>query len=55
MRCLLVLLALAVLPLSGCQSTPPSSGGVVYGPPCGYKAFDAGMCPYIGYRKPITL
>ncbi len=55
MRCLLALLALAVLPLSGCQSAPPSGSGVVYGPPCGYHAVDAGICPHVGYRKAIAI
>lgn len=55
MRCLLILLALAVLPLSGCQSAPPPDSGVVYGPPCGWRAVDAGICPHAGYRKPTVI
>ena len=55
MRCLLILLALAGLSLAGCQSAPPPDGGVAYGPPCGWKAVDSGMCPHVGYRKAVAI
>ncbi|MBU0582251.1 MAG: hypothetical protein KKB66_02640 [Alphaproteobacteria bacterium] len=54
MRYLLIVLALAGVPLAGCQSAPPPDSGVVYGPPCGYHAVDNGLCPRVGYRQPIV-
>lgn len=53
MRRLIMLTALAIVPVvTGCT---PQTTGVVYGPPCGYSAYDGGHCPYVGYRKPIQL
>jgi hypothetical protein len=55
MRRFLILVALAGLSLTGCQSVPPPDSGVVYGAPCGWHAVDAGICPKVGYRKPIVI
>jgi hypothetical protein len=49
-------IVLVALALSGCLPMPPTSqesGGGASNFPCGWKAVDAGMCPYVGYRKPI--
>jgi hypothetical protein len=34
--------------LAGCQSS-----GEVYGPPCAVRAYEAGYCPFPGYRAPV--
>ncbi len=52
-RFLATMTVLGVLPLAGCQYS--GSGSVVYGPPCGYRAVDSGMCQYVGDRKPINI
>ena len=55
MRYLLMVVALAGVPLAGCQSAPPPlDSGVVYGPPCGYRDLDYGLCPRVGYRQVIV-
>ena len=51
MRQILILIMLAMAPLSGCQSAPPADRGVAYGPPCTWRAADAGMCKRIGDRR----
>ena len=45
---------LMALGISGCQAMPPMSTnyGAGTAAPCGWKAVDAGMCPYVGYKKP---
>jgi uncharacterized lipoprotein YajG len=53
MRRLVILTALATISfLTGCAI---QTSGVVYGPPCGNSAYEGGHCPYVGYRKPVTL
>ena len=48
-----VALALALL-VGGCQPMPPMSTNYGAGAaPCGWRAVDNGMCPYVGYRRPI--
>ena len=47
----IVLLALAA---GGCQALPPTSTDYAAGnrgQPCGFRAVDNGMCPYVGYRN----
>ncbi len=51
MRLILTLMALAAASLSGCQSAPPTDSRSVYGPPCTWRAADAGMCKRIGDRR----
>lgn len=45
--------------LAGCQSNPFASGPATpmmsSGPPCGFRAVDAGLCPKVGYRLPPGL
>ena len=55
----LTVLAIACcgLALAACQGTQNGSYigsqvGVANGMPCGWRAVDAGICPYYGYRKP---
>jgi hypothetical protein len=38
--------------VGGCQPMPPMSTAYGAGPaPCGFRAVDNGMCPYVGYRQ----
>ncbi len=42
------------LTMAGCQPMPPMSTdyGAGYAP-CAYQAVDNGMCPYVGYKRPL--
>jgi len=46
--------AFLALLAAGCQPMPPMSTdyGAGYAP-CAYQAVDNGMCPHVGYRRPL--
>ncbi|MFI0843127.1 hypothetical protein ACH196_03905 [Mesorhizobium sp. IMUNJ23232] len=52
MRTTFLAMLAIVSALSGCVT---EQSGEAYSPPCGDRAYDAGFCPYPGYRTPVPL
>ncbi|MCX7302897.1 MAG: hypothetical protein NTV73_00970 [Hyphomicrobiales bacterium] len=49
-------LAIVGLLATGCQPMPPMSTNYGAGAaPCAFQAVDNGMCPYVGYRRPVPI
>ncbi len=55
-RLMMIAVVLAGGLLTGCQYDPfasrPAAPMMSSGPPCGFRAVDAGLCPQVGYRLP---
>lgn len=52
MRTTFLAMLVIVAALSGCVT---GQNGEAYSPPCGDRAYDAGLYPYPGYRTPVPL
>jgi hypothetical protein len=57
MRRFLVLMTVLAMPaIAGCGYGPGYGNSdqpmMPFGPPCGFRAVDAGICPKVGYRVP---